>query len=228
MPSPPLAPLLPDLLRQILEGKQIQNSSIDDFINKNPSLKRYQSGFALLWTILDNGGVNPPEATADNIADGIIQIFKFSPAQARNAYSGVVLLPGVGGGVRFHPLLQPYKKMWNVSTERYGAFWDPTPLLLHLSEIPFHTLEGDLSKLRLQAILVSRLLCLYRSSDLANLQRTVSFFGGVPFIKVRRKGQKFPKWERVVCLPDKPQISPFHLFQAYVAARPRGLRTSPL
>ena len=67
-----------------------------------------------------------------------------------------------------------------MSTERYGAFWDPTPLLLHLAETPFENLVHDVHRLRLQAILVSRILCLYRSSDLANLQRTVSiFFGGV-------------------------------------------------
>ena len=42
--------------------------------------------------------------------------------------------------------------------------------------------------------------------------------GGVPYVKVKRKGQKFPKWERMVALKDCPQISPFHLLQAYVAA----------
>ena len=38
-----------------------------------------------------------------------------------------------------------------------------------------------------------------------------------PFVKIRRKGQKFPKWEKILSLPDFPQISPFHLLTAYVA-----------
>ena len=215
---PPVAPLLSDLLRQILEGKQVQNSSIDDFLNKNPSLRRYQSGFSLLWSILEKEGIHPPEASVEKIADAIIQLFKLSPAQARNAYSGVLLLPGVGANLRFHPLLKPYKRLWNVSTERYGAFWDPTPLLMHLAETNFVTLQEDLPKLRLHLILVCRLLCLYRSADLANLKRTASVLGGVPYIKIKRKGQKFPKWERVVAISEVRQISPFHLLQAYVAA----------
>ena len=177
--SPPVVPLLPDLLRQILEGKQIQSSTIDDFLRKNPSIKRYQSSFSLLWRVLVKNGVTPAEASTDQIADAIIQIFKVSPAQARNAYSGVLLLPGIGGGLRFHPLLQPYKKIWNASTEKYGAFWDPTPLLLHLATTSsLSVLQQNLQNLRTQLIVVCRLLCLYRSSDLANLKRTASVMGG--------------------------------------------------
>ena len=56
-----VAPLLPDLLRQILEGKQIQNKTIEDFLARNKSLKRYSSSFRLLWTILEKGGCIHPK-----------------------------------------------------------------------------------------------------------------------------------------------------------------------
>jgi hypothetical protein len=76
--TPQVAPTLHDLLRQILEGKQIQVKTIEDFLGRNPSLKRYQSAFALLWVILEHMGVPPPEATTDQVADALIQLFQFS------------------------------------------------------------------------------------------------------------------------------------------------------
>jgi hypothetical protein len=186
----------------------------------------------MLWGALAQGGVHPTEATPDQIAEGIIKIFQFSPAQARNAYSAIMLLPGVGAGVRFHPLLNPYKKEWNKNVERYGSFWDPEPVLRALMAVPFHSLTDpeNLQTLRLQLILCCRLLCLYRSHDLANLKRTVSVLNGrTPFIKIKRKGQNFFKWERMVSIPKFPQISPFHLLQAYVSlTRKQGKLGGPV
>ena len=98
-----LAPSLPSVCRQILEGREIEDKSIGDFLAKNPSLRRYDSAFKILWAVLEKRRINPPEATADQLADGIIEIFQISPAQARNAYSACQLLPGVGGGSQVPP-----------------------------------------------------------------------------------------------------------------------------
>ena len=125
------------------------------------------------------------------------------------------------GGVRFHPLLGPYKKQWNKNIEKYGSFWDPEPILRALQAVPFDTLchPDNLQTLRCQLIITCRLLCFYRSHDLATLKRTVSSLGGkTPFIKIKRKGHNVCKWENMVSLPQCPQVSPFHLLQAYVAA----------
>jgi hypothetical protein len=156
----------------------------------------------------------PPEATTDQVADALIHLFQFSKAQARNAYSAMLLIPGFGG-LRFHTLLTPYKRLWNQNLEKYGAFWDPLPILLGLAKAPMPT---DICTLRTQLIFCSRILCLYRSSDLAQVKRTTSVLGRAPYIKIKRKGQKFHKWERVVSIPQCPQISPFHLMMSYVAA----------
>ena len=223
---PPVGPVLSDLLREILEGKQVQGSTIDDFLARNPSLKRYSSGFQLLWRLLMARGISAQEATLDQVADSIIQLFAFSPAQARNAYSAVLLIPGFGG-VRFHPLLNAYKKLWNRNLEKYGSFWDPLPILLRLARTDYASLgvivppvwlglrppPSPISALRTHLIICCRLLCLYRSSDLANIKRVVSVMGGVPYIKIRRKGQRVFKWERVVSLDSSLQISTFHLIQ---------------
>ena len=161
-------------------------------------------------------GIDPPSASTDQVVDCIVQIFQVSPSQARNAYSALLLLPGVGG-FRFHPLLTPYKRMWNQNVEKYGHFWDPTPVLhtLMLNDMPL--LHSNISLLRTQLILCCRLLCLYRSHDLSQLRRTVSVLGQkIPFIKSKRKGQKIHKLERMLSISECPQISPFHLLQAYV------------
>jgi hypothetical protein len=57
---PQVAPPLPDLLRKILEGRKIQNKTIDHFLSRNKSLKRYSSSFKLLWETLVLGGIDPP------------------------------------------------------------------------------------------------------------------------------------------------------------------------
>ena len=131
--------------------------------------------------------------------------------------------------MRFHPLLNPYKRQWNVNVEKYAKFWDPLPILRALAAVPLHMLRQDVSLLRTHLILACRLLCLYRSADLANLKRLVSIMDKVPFIKIKRKGQRSFKWERVVCVPNCPQISPFHLIQEYVAlTRKQGKPGGPV
>eukprot|EP00667_Euglena_gracilis_P020328 EG_transcript_21979 len=122
-----------------------------------------------------------------------------------------------GKKIRFHPLLTPYKKAWNNNVQKYGAFWDPWPLLRHLAAVPFDALRNNLSHLRLQLILVFRLPVLLRSSDLSKMKRFASLLGFTHYVKIRRKGQKMSKGERMVYLPEIPQISPFHLLKEYVA-----------
>jgi hypothetical protein len=197
-----------------LEGKQIQASTIDDYLTKNTSIRRYGSSFKLLWDTLSRQGIHPPGASIDQLADAIIQIFRISPSQARNAYAATLLIPGLGG-LRFCTLLNPYKKLWNQNVEKYGSFWDPGPILMSLASEGFPT---DIQTLRDNFIICARLLCLYRSHDLSTLKRTISILSNkIPFIKLKRKGQKVAKWERMVSLPETPQISPFHLLKAYVA-----------
>ena len=75
--TPSVAPPLPDLLRQILEGKQIQNKTIDDFLARNESLKRYSSSFRLLWTILENRGFPPPRPTTIKLQMALCSFLNF-------------------------------------------------------------------------------------------------------------------------------------------------------
>ncbi len=123
----------------------------------------------------------PPTPTLDVIAQAIIQLFQYSIAQARNACSVILILLGFEG-IRFKPLLISYKKLWNINIEKYSLFWDPLLLLMEL--VATCGIPSDLKTLRDTLIIFSRILCLYRSSDLANIKRCVSVVNGIPFIQI--------------------------------------------
>ena len=211
-----VGPSLHTLLQQVWSERKVQDATVQDFLQRNPSVHRYESAFRLLWGVLKFQGINPPHASLEEVADSVIQIFQVSPAQARNAYSGALLIPSLSQ-LRFVSLLNPYKRLWNLNVQKYGHFYDAWPLLLQLAAMSWEDLKRDLTALRLQFILAARFLCLYRSHDLANLKRSISVVSSCPFVKVKRKGQKFPHWEKMLSLPDWPQISPAHLLQEYVA-----------
>ena len=103
-----MAPSLHFVLRKMLEAKQIQGETVTHFLELNSSVKRYDSAFRLLFAMLQQQGIDATKASLDEIAQCLIQLHKFSPAQARNAYSGVLLLPGFMH-LRFHPLLRHTK-----------------------------------------------------------------------------------------------------------------------
>ena len=83
---------------------------------------------------------------------------------------------------------------------------------LALQPLPLH----DVKLVRNRLILCWRLLGLYRSIDLAQAFRQISWIDDRPFILVKRKGWKQPRWEEVLVLDNK-FISPWHLLQTYVS-----------
>ena len=228
--STKMAPNLHVVLREMLQSKEVKGEIIENFLSHSPSIKRYDSAFRTLWALLSSKGLDPPTSTLEQIASGIIEIHNWSPSQAKNAYSSVLLLPGFYH-LRFHHMLLPFKKLWNTNVEKYASFWDCTPIILKLLQIappdyePFNEDQDALSflnvmpleDLRARLVICCRLFCLHRSTDLANILRSTSILqGNIPFIMVRRKGWKSHKWERLVSISQFPQISPWHLIRAYV------------
>ena len=191
--------------RQLLEGQQVSVAVVQDHLGK---LTQYDGAFRLLWAILVEHKLDPLQCSLQQVAGGLISLHKVSPSQARNAYAAMLLVPGFSQ-LRFAPLLQPYRRMWNSSDEKYGTFWDPSMLVRHLAATPMNW--DDVTELRDRLVICCKLLCLHRSCDLAHVLRTVSLVDGKPFMLLRRKGWKSPRWERVVSLPHL--ILPWHLMQ---------------
>ena len=223
---PQVAPDLHVVLRRLLEEQNIKSEVVSDYLAGNPSIKRYNSAFKALFGFLLGAGVDPCKAGISEVVSGLISLHKVSPAQARNAYSAMLLLPGFSQ-LQFHPLLRSYKRSWQQSVERYACFWDCGPVVAKLATSAgadasaaqqFDFLKASsVAELRCRLIMVMRLLCLFRSVDLSHVLRTVSFDGAVPFVLVKRKGWSQHKWERLLCLPEQPLLSPWHVMQEYVA-----------
>ena len=209
-----VAPSLFNVVRGFLEKQQVPPEVADDFIQRNQSLVRYDTAFRLLWAVLADRQIQPEAASVHDVAAGIVCLFSASPAQARNAYSAMLMLPGFGS-LRFHSLLAPYRRRWNTSLQKYAVFWDPSPILQELAQVP---LENSVGGLRDRLIILLRIVCLHRSVDLSRVLRTISVFEDRPFLLVRRKGWTMYRWEEIPQVPERPEICPWTVLRRYVAA----------
>ena len=129
------------------------------------------------------------------LAAQIIALHALSPAQARNAYSGLILIPGFDQ-LRFSALLSKCKKLWSESNVRYGAFWDGQDVLQKVLQDPLDW--HSVAAVRGRLIICLRLLQLTRSIDLAQCLRTTYQVGTAHYLLLKRKGSPRPQWEEVV------------------------------
>ena len=161
----------------------------------------------------------------EDLLNTLIKLHNMSPSQAKNAYSALTHIPCLSQ-IKFQPLLSPYKKLWNCSQEKYQAFWDAASVLQELGGLDLTSGAQHLNNatalqtafLRVKCILLLRLLHLFRSDDLAQTLRSISFVGTTPYILVKRKGAKTYKWEALMDPPSLPHLSPWRAVQAYVEA----------
>ena len=141
----------------------------------------------------------------DGLAGELLFLNAHSPPAARHAYSALLLIPGFEQ-LRFSPLLSRVKREWNHSEAKYATFWDASIFLKNLVNEPLDW--ASVGAVRARLIICWRLIGLHRSVDLARLQRCVSLVGSTPFVLIRRKGWRTPKWEQVLSLPSLPSVSP--------------------
>ena len=99
-----MAPSLRDAIRGVLQDKQIPPEAINIYLTKNASITRYDSAFKILWALCRDKGFDLKTASWHQIAAEIIYLNSLSPAQARNAYSALLLIPGFDQ-IRFPPCL---------------------------------------------------------------------------------------------------------------------------
>jgi hypothetical protein len=210
-----VAPSVHFALRQTLQEQQMSPAAIEDYLGRLASLSRYDKPFRVVWAMLVDQGVQPQKATVAEVISVLVKLHAWSPSQARNAYSALVLFPHLQA-LRFHQALVPYKKLWNCNVQKYASFWSAGDVLQALAATQLK--PGDVAALRDRLILCCCLLALHRGVDLSRVVRTVSMVQGQPYILLKRKGWKTFKWEQVISLPQHPGISPWHLLQAYVQA----------
>ena len=86
-----------------------------------------------------------------------------SLSTARNLYSALLCCPPLYA-LRFASILNRTKRSWNVAKPRYDAFYDVEKLLHSMTCEPLPSTEEDI---RLRAIVLLRLVCLFKGIDLA-------------------------------------------------------------
>jgi hypothetical protein len=193
----PLAPSLFDVVRTVLERKQISPEGVTLYLRKISHLKQYDKAFKKLWTMLFHKGLDPANAALEDISASLLELNELSQTDARNAYAACLIIPGLEH-LRFSPLLRHLKRLWNCSTPKYTDFWDATRVLdlLCAKKIDFSSIQ----QVRDRLIIVMRILHLMRSIDLARSYRVLSFQDGKPYWLLRRKGGIKVAWEGVLNL----------------------------
>ena len=121
-----VAPSLHHLIRSMLEKQQMSAESITLYLEKLPSLVRYQNAFNYFWSLCVNNKVDFQNASLWTIAGELLKMHKQLPHQARNAYSALLLLPGFDQ-LRFSSILKPCRREWNTSTPKYSTFYSASP-----------------------------------------------------------------------------------------------------
>ena len=153
-------------------------------------------------------------------------LFQHSMSQARSAYAAIVMFPSMSS-LKFDPAIRAMKQQWNASSPQYAAFWCGTTVLQSLVAQPVNF--RCRIQVRNRLIIVWRLLHLYRSVDLAHLRRLwAKGPNGELYIAAQRKGWLSYRWERVMVLPNHPNVCPLHLIVRYMHITPEGAPRGPL
>jgi len=118
------------------------------------------------------------------LASQILYINTFSPAQARNAYSAMILIP-CWDQLRFCPLLLQCKRTWNYSQAKYSTFWDADILLKTL--LAQYLDWKSVEQVRNRLIIVCRILNLFRSIALARTLLCKTKVGDTTYVLTKRK-----------------------------------------
>ena len=110
-------------------GQTNQSSKHPKLLEKTFKFGQVKWAFQTAVRILKTSGhFDPLTVSFAQIAAALIQLHAFSPAQARNAYSGVLLIPGFSH-FRFETFLIAFKKLWHSINQRYDTFWIPSELV---------------------------------------------------------------------------------------------------
>ena len=208
----PVAPNLCDVVREALQRKQVPSENISFYLSEVKNCARYNRAFQKLWQFCSSRGADPSTMTTFEAASWLLQFTERSPHEARNAYAGLLLIPG-WESLRFCTLIKQCKVKWQAKGDKYSDFWDAKRLLTVLVRTPLSW--SSVQEVRDRCIIIMRILHLCRSVDLARLLRRKAASKGSTWISIRRKGQPRHRFEKLIVL-NVEAVSPLHLVNHYV------------
>ena len=103
--SAQMAPSLCDFAREILEAKQVSPEGIDSFLKSLGNVSRYDRAFRAFYQFCGLQKTREQDATISEMAGLLLLVHGCNKNQARNAYSGQVLLRG-SEQLKYSPLIK--------------------------------------------------------------------------------------------------------------------------
>ena len=185
-----------------------------------PTIRRYERAWQLFWSLatlyepsVADLGCHAPDLLSAidkcplwKIALALKRFAQaYSPAQARNAYSALMLLPCCQH-LRYETCLRPLKRQWGASKPKYSTFYEVEPLLGEMLNAPLPTSEEGV---RERLVLLLRLACLFRGCDLKMAHRNVNMTSQPWLMYTKRKGKQYYAWYPV------PRLHPVHVDPQY-------------
>ena len=116
-----MAPPLCSVIREALQRKEVSAENITSYLKNCSSLPRYDRAFRTLWAFCTLGGCDPLNMSNSEVAGWLHKLAVRKPAEARNAFAALLLIPGLES-LRFSPLLKPAKKLWSGGHPKYSDF----------------------------------------------------------------------------------------------------------
>ena len=113
--------MLSDVIRAALQRMKVPLEGQDHYIQKLGDLMRYQSAINAFWQQCISVSHDPFSLSLDAIASQLLLLHDRSPAQARSAYSALLLVPGLEH-LRFSSLLKVCGRQWSSSQPKYSIF----------------------------------------------------------------------------------------------------------
>ena len=103
-----MAPSLRDVIREALQGKEVSPENISLYLSKLGNLQRYDTSFRQLWALCVSQGKDPRLMSFEEVASWLLKMCTSNSNTARNAYSGLLLVPG-WNQLKFCPLIKKCK-----------------------------------------------------------------------------------------------------------------------
>ena len=106
-----MAPPLHSVIRGFLQGQQVSDEATVAYLRGIKSLQRYDFAFKKFWAFCKVHNFDMSTATIPEVAAQLQLMATYFPSESKNVYSALLKIPGLDQ-LRFSPLLQACKKLW--------------------------------------------------------------------------------------------------------------------
>lgn len=123
-----------NVIRGLLEGKQISSESFQAYITKFAFFTQVWQCIKC-WPLLKSFHWTSHISLQTKWVALLLEMYQFNASQAKHAYSAMLLVTGFASLI-FCPFLTTVKNECNSHQAKYASFWDAERVLQKLAELP--------------------------------------------------------------------------------------------